>query len=134
MSYHLQLDRVVLSLDRNLGNKIVPDILRENGINCEIHDKHLAPDAPDTHWIELCSKAGWIAITKDNGLRHNPPARNAIDESSVMIFTVTAKNLTGEQMGNFLVTHMERILRFVSHTPRPFLATISASGTIARVK
>lgn len=53
MSSKQQPEKPILYLDRNFGSKIVPKLLRDAGIECEIHDDHLGQAAEDQEWIHL---------------------------------------------------------------------------------
>lgn len=133
MSSKSRHEKLILYLDRNLGSKIVPAVLRQAGIHCEIHDDHLPQDAADQKWIELCSKNNWIAITKDAQLKYNQPIKEAIESSTAGIIILTATNLTGVQLGELIVQAHEVILRFVKRTERPFLCKLNRLGKISAV-
>ncbi len=42
-----RLENIVFFVDRSLGEKIVPTLLREFGLNIESHSAHFVQDAPD---------------------------------------------------------------------------------------
>ena len=134
MSSRSQHERVTLYLDRNLGSKIVPSVLKREEIPFEIHDDHLDQNAPDEDWIELCARNGWVALTQDTKLKHNPLALAAIQISTAAIFTIRFRRVTGTLMGELIAEFYIDICRFCGKTMRPFLATISRSGHIARIK
>ena len=96
-------NELIIYLDRNLGSKIVPEALQKANIRFEIHDDHLAPDAPDEDWVRLCSEKRWIAITKDARIRYNAHIRKSIQDSQAGIFILKANNHTGAQNGELLV-------------------------------
>ena len=46
--------------DRNMGKHVIADALRAAGSSVELHDDHLAPDAPDEDWIALVGTNAWL--------------------------------------------------------------------------
>lgn len=118
----------------NMGRNIVPEILSREQIPHEIHTEHLPDDAADQDWIELCSREGWIGITKDLRLKYNSYITQVIKRSPVAIFGISTKNLTGQQMGELLVKAYPKICKFVTGNKKPFLATLSINGNISKVK
>ena len=130
MSSKSQPNTPTLYLDRNLGSKIIPGILKSHGIPCEIHDEHLPQDAADPEWINLCSDKNWIAITRDAKIRYNSVILDAIKNSHVGIFILTSKTLTGEEQAQVIVKAYKKIAKFQVTHPRPFVARISQQGKI----
>jgi len=124
----------VIYLDRNFGSKIVPTILRNAGIECEIHDDHLKQDAKDEEWIDLCSKNSWLAITKDSQIKYNAPIKQAIKNSNCGIVIFTARDLTGEQLGELLIKHFNKIVKFYNKNKIPFVGRLTKNGQMSLVK
>jgi predicted nuclease of predicted toxin-antitoxin system len=120
-------------LDRNFGSKIVPGILRKANILCQVHDDCLAVDAADEEWVRLCSEKNWIAITKDAQIKYNELIRTSIQKSTVGIFILKAKNLTGDQIGELIVKAYPTILKYIKKTKRPFVASIHSNGSISSI-
>lgn len=127
-------DDFVLYLDRNLGNHIIANALREAGRRVEIHDDHLPIDAPDEDWIELVGQKDWIAVTKDKNIRYRIGEINAIKFFKARVIVVRAKNATGSDIAELLVCYYERVRRFSLRTPAPFVAGIDRSGSISHYK
>ena len=123
-------DYTTLFLDRNLGTRIVPEILCAQGIPYEIHDEHLAQNAPDEDWVGLCSNKRWIAITPDSNLERNSPVQSAARKSKIAIFVIPMAGSTGEEKGKFIALHYDNIMKFSRRTRRPFLAKITKDGHI----
>lgn len=69
-----------LFLDRNLGKHAIANRLRSEGMAVEVHDDHLAPDAPDEDWIALVGCKNWLAITKDRNIRYRTAELEAISK------------------------------------------------------
>jgi hypothetical protein len=65
-------------IDRSIGKKIFPGILREAGILVEVHDDHFAQDEEDAIWIPEVAKRGWISVTTDKRIRTRPQEKQAV--------------------------------------------------------
>ena len=57
------LEEPVYFVDRSLGKRVIAERLRDEGIKVEVHDDHLAQDAPDEEWVRLAADRGWVART-----------------------------------------------------------------------
>ena len=126
------LDEPVYFLDRSLGRNVVADLLRARGMTVEIHDDHLAQDAPDEEWIALVGRRRWVAVTKDRNIRYRTGELEAVRRRSARVLVLRMKDATGAEMAELLVRSRRRIIRFVSRTPAPFVAGIARSGSISR--
>lgn len=126
-----QPDKIVLFLDRNLGNRVIARALRDAGHPVEIHDDHLPVDAPDEDWIKLISSREWIGVTKDKRIRYRIAEISAIKEYGARVLIIRAKNQTGPELAEILVKYYSRIQRFVARENAPFIAGINRSGTIS---
>lgn len=123
---------VPVYLDRNLGKHVIAEALRTAGYPIEIHDDHLAPNAPDEDWIALVANKAWLAITKDKNIRYRFGEIAAIKEHGAMVLVVRAKNATGQELATLLEEAMPAIQRFARKTPAPFVAGIDRSRRITR--
>lgn len=119
-----------LFLDRNLGRHIIADRLRSEGMKVEVHDDHLASDAPDEDWIALVGRNHWVAITKDKNIRYRVAELEAIRKHSAQIIVIRAKNATGADIAALLVKGRRRLVRFATITPSPFVGGMYGSGVI----
>lgn len=126
-----QPDSFVLYLDRSLGKHVIADALREAGQSVEVHDDHLAIDAPDEEWIELVARRNWIALTKDKNIRYRFAEIEAIKKHKARVVVIRAKNATGAELAEILVKSLQRIQRFAHGTAAPFVAGIDRSGKIS---
>ncbi len=123
-------DGLVYFIDRSLGKHLIVDALRAAGARVEVHDDHLARDAPDEEWIALVGERGWIAVTKDKNIRYRANEIAAIKLHRARVLVLRAKNATGGDMADLLVGAQRRIERFVASSSVPFVAGIDRSGRI----
>ena len=121
-----------LFLDRSLGRNVVADRLRAEGMAVEIHDDHLAQDAPDEEWIALVGRRRWVAVTKDRNIRYRAGELEAVRRNAARVLVLRMKDATGAEMAALLIRARRRLARFASRTPAPFVAGIARTGSIAR--
>jgi hypothetical protein len=120
---------LVLFVDRSLGNKVVANALRLAGVHVEIHDDHFPATAPDEDWLGDVGQRGWVALTKDRGIRYRAPALAAIRLSAVRMFVLTAGDLQGSEMAAIFVQALPHIRRLTRRQTAPFIARITKTGT-----
>jgi len=100
------------------------------GFKVEIHSDHFRGDAPDTEWLAEVGKRDWVVLTKDVQIRRRHLERNALLNAGVAAFILTSGNLKGEEMGEIFVRARNRMLKFLTKYPRPFIATVTKSGEV----
>ena len=125
-----QPDPPVFFIDRALGNRTVPRILRNAGFLVQIHSNHFAHDAPDIEWLTEAGKRGWVVLSKDKAIRKRRIEREALLNANVAAFILTSGNLTGEEMGKIFVRARSRMLRCLSKYQRPFMAAVTRDGKV----
>jgi hypothetical protein len=63
-----------LFLDRSLGRKKVPELLRAEGIRLITLAEHYGipndETIADTEWLQLCGERSWLAVMKDDRIRY----------------------------------------------------------------
>ena len=119
-------------LDRNMGKHVIADALRAAGSSVELHDDHLAPDAPDEDWIALVGRNAWLAITKDKNIRYRAAEIEAIKQHRAKVYVVRAKNATGTDIADILVSGRVKIQQFARKNRPPFVAGIDRSGRFTK--
>ena len=124
---------LTLFLDRNLGKNIIADGLRSAGIDVEVHDDHLPPDAPDEEWVALVGRKDWVAVTRDRNVRYRRAELASIEEHSARVIVIRMKNATGPEISELLVGAVRKIAGFVERTAAPFVAAMYRNGTLKRI-
>ena len=100
-------------------------------MHVEVHDDHFAPDTPDAAWLRVVGERGWVVLTKDERIRRRPLEREALLTAGVRAFALTARRLTGPEMGQAFARArgaMENLLR--RRRQRPFIATVTRHGRV----
>jgi hypothetical protein len=121
-------------LDRSLGRRVVPEALRAIGWTIRtMHEVYGArdEDVPDVEWLERCGREGWVALSKDKNIRHNPLERAAVEAHAVRMFVIASGRLTGGQQAERFVVNAERILDACEERG-PFIYVVHSHG-IARL-
>jgi hypothetical protein len=67
---------LVFFVDRSLGQKVIAEKLRENGLKVEIHDDHFPQDALDEHWIAEVAAGRFILAHRSRAARAEPARRD----------------------------------------------------------
>ena len=77
-------------LDRNLGNRKLPQALREYGIDCitlgEYFGEKNGQKVQDPEWLLLVANENWVAFTKDKRIRNWPSERDTIIKHKIKCF------------------------------------------------
>jgi hypothetical protein len=77
----------------------------------------------DDEWIAYAGEQGWIALTKDPSIiRHHT---DALAASTLRVFALNNANLTGSQMAERYVRHLNRILRLANKSG-PYVYEVGA--------
>ena len=125
----------VIFVDRAFGAHIVPNRLREAGIEIVAYaETDLAPNADDEEWFELCARNGWVAVTKDRAVARRELQTEQIMNAGAMVYFLTTASMTGENQARVLIAASRRILRIAraGTPPPPLMGRISPFGN-ARV-
>ena len=81
----------------------VPEALRQAGMRVEIHDDHFPPDAEDADGLRIVGQRGWAVLTKDERIRRRPLERRALIDAGVCAFALTARRMSGSDIGQAFV-------------------------------
>jgi predicted nuclease of predicted toxin-antitoxin system len=126
----IQPQSVVFFIDRCLGSRRIPEVLRGAGITVEAHDDHFNKGAQDVDWLPEIGKKGWIVLTKDASIGKNFLERITVARAHIKMFTFASQSLSGEEMVTILLKAIVPMQEFVRKHPAPFIAKIYGDGTI----
>lgn len=104
--------------------------MREEGMQCEVHDDYLSPKASDEEWLKFASEKGWIAITKDKGIKRRKLFLHYLEEYSGRVLVITTKKQKAENMIECLLKGKNRIENFIKKNDAPFIVSISLNGML----
>ena len=103
-----------LFVDRSLGRKRVPELLRASGLRLVTLAEHYGMPADesvaDTEWLELAGTRGWAVFMKDGRIRGRASERVVVETFAVRCFCISRQDLTAEQMAARSLAHLDAIV------------------------
>jgi PIN like domain len=114
-----------LFLDRSLGRKKVPELLRAEGLRLVTLAEHYGipndETVEDVEWLQLCGDRGWFAIMKDDRIRYVGAERRALVESAVRAAVITNANLPAPEMAERIIRALTDLATICGEREGPFL-------------
>jgi len=104
--------------------------MRQAGIRVEVHQDHFPAGDKDQEWLLAVGKRKWIVLTKDQKIRYRAPELAAVQSSGVRLFTLTAKDVQGEEMAAIFLRAMPAIRRLITKQKAPFIAKVTRSAAV----
>ncbi len=118
-----------LFLDRSLGRRQVPALLRDAGLRlhtlAEVYGVPADEAVADTEWLELAGQREWPVLMKDERIRYRPSERAAVVAHRVQAFCLTGGNLRSAAMAEQYLAVMGDLAQACTR-PGPFLYAVSA--------
>ena len=108
-------------------------MLRSAGADVRVHDDLFEQDETDERWLSEVGRRGWVVLTKDSRIRYRSLERDALINAGVRAFVLTARDMTGHEMGESFVRALARMIAFARRVRGPFIARVSRTGTVAIV-
>jgi predicted nuclease of predicted toxin-antitoxin system len=125
-------ESLVFFVDRSLGRHVMPNALRDAGVQVELHDDHFSQNAQDQVWLAEAGKRGWVVLTKDKHLRYRAVETNALMSAKVRAFVLTARSdLSGAEIGQIFVKALPAMKRLCATGSGPFVAHVSRDGSVS---
>jgi hypothetical protein len=119
-----------LFLDRSLGRRQVPELLRGAGLQLqtlsEVYGIPADEDVSDVTWLELAGSQGWPVLMKDERIRYRAAERDALVAHGVKAFCLTSGNLRAAEMAEHFLAVLDQIADACA-LPGPFLYAVSGS-------
>jgi len=120
-----------LFLDRSLGRRQVPDLLRAAGLRlhtlAEVCGIPADETIADVDWLAMAGREGWVVLMKDDRIRYRPVERAAVIDHRVRAFCLTSGNLRARDMAALYLAVLDRLAAACTE-PGPFLFTVSRAG------
>lgn len=123
-----------LFIDRDTWSRALDAALREAAIPFESHKDHFAIDAADTEWIHFVGSAGWLALTRDQRIRHRPNEIAAVRDAALHLFVLTSGNLSAADTGRIVVRAWPAILRAAADRRPPAVWSVSREAQVRLLK
>jgi hypothetical protein len=120
-----------LFLDRSLGRRQVPDLLRAAGLRlhtlAEIYGIPVDETIDDVDWLARAGNEGWAVLMKDERIRYREAERVALINHNVRAFCLTSGNLRAADMAQLYLDGLLKLTAACAE-PGPFLFVVSRSG------
>ncbi len=119
-----------LFLDRSLGRKKVPALLRVAGLRLVTLAEHYGVPADegiaDEEWLQLSGEQGWAVFMKDTRIRYNPAEREAVKAHAVQCFCLASQSISAADMASRFLNNLDAITAACAE-PGPFIYAIHAN-------
>lgn len=120
-----------LFLDRSLGRRQVPDLLRAAGLRlrtlAEVYGIPADETIADIDWLTRAGREGWVVLMKDERIRYRLVERMALVDHQVRAFCLTSGNLRAAEMAQLYIAVLDKLAAACAD-PGPFLYVVSRSG------
>lgn len=121
----------LLFIDRSLGRRQVPDLLRAAGLRlhtlAEVYGIPADETIADVDWLARAGREGWVVLMKDERVRYRPAERVALIDHGVRAFCLTSGNLRAAEMAQLYLGVLDKLVAACA-APGPFLYVVSRSG------
>lgn len=127
-----EFEEFKLLLDETLAGKSIVNGLREKGIPAVPLQQVAQRGISDEEVAETLGRhSDFILLTRDRDFRYHTSVKERLQAMSAGVFVITsAGNKTGKQIVELVADAWNRMLKFTSHTPRPFVAKVTGKGKV----
>jgi hypothetical protein len=116
-----------LFIDRSLGRKKVPTILRSVGLRlrtlAEVYGVPADQGIQDVEWLERAGTEGWAVFMKDAAIATNPAEIAAVKEFAVRCFTLARQDIAAHRMAAWFLNSLDDIV-LACGQPGPFVYAV----------
>ena len=125
------MDQPRFFIDRSLGRRQVPLLLRDNGWSVITLAEHYGIPADetvaDTEWLRPAGVNGWPVLMKDDRIRYRAAEREALLSHDVRAFCLTSGNLTAAEMAGSLIIQRDQIWQ-LAQEPGPAVFAVTRNS------
>lgn len=118
-------------VDRSLGRRQVPDLLRAAGLClhtlAEVYGIPADEAVADVDWLARAGQQGWAVLMKDERIRYRPAERAALIDHRVRAFCLASGNLRATEMAQLYLDVLDKLVAACG-APGPFLFVVTRSG------
>ena len=124
-------DGFAFVVDENLGRRI-PTGMRGFGESVRFLVDEFGLGVADVDWLPQVGKRGWIVITRDQQMLHQPAERQAILDNDVGVFWLDGGRLPRCQLIQQLVRSWPQIKETAKRLSGAFWYRVSPTGSTIR--
>jgi len=111
-------------LDATHQAKITAKLLRDAGVNVEVHKRYFLADAPDPEWIADCAHRDWAIISGDKGIEYDGVNRRAVITARAKVFILSDTTSRCVDWAAALVVARHKILKIAAENIGPFYCKV----------
>lgn len=115
----------VFFIDRDLGTRTFPAVLRAAGITLVLHDEVFpaAQKVPDHEWLRYTAERRLVAVSHDAKIRYTSASRDDILRFGARLLILKGKAPHAAMARSFVLTY-PAIERFLERHEPPFIAKV----------
>jgi hypothetical protein len=117
-----------LFVDRSLGRKRVPAILRAAGLRLTTLAEHYGIPADETvadvQWLKDATALGWVCLMKDAAIVRNDAEKGVVVAVGARCFCLSRQSLPAAVMAGWYLAALHEIIEAVATTSPPFLYAV----------
>lgn len=133
MSLPKPLPDLTFFVDRSLGRKKVPTILRAAGLKlhtlAEVYGLPDDQEVKDPIWLARAGKEGWPVLMKDSGISRDPFEKQTVIRNGVRCFCLISGKATAQEMAGWVLSALSEIA-LACHDPGGFIYAIHRSEIV----
>ena len=134
MSLPKPLPDLTFFIDRSLGRKKVPAILRVAGLRlntlAEVYGTPEDEQVKDPAWLARAGAEGWPVLMKDSGISKDPFEKHTVTQHGVRCFCIGNGKLSAQEMAGWILSALGEIA-LACNEPGGFIYTINRNGLVA---
>jgi PIN like domain len=119
-----QPEEPIYFIDRNLGRKRLPSLLKKVGMKVEVLHSYFPAETPDDEWIPKVVAKGWVILTGDKAIETDPINLKAVEESAAKVFITADTNSKAEEWAAAVIVARRKIARTVEYNNGAFCVDI----------
>lgn len=123
-----------LFIDRCAWSRRLGEALKLADIPFIAHHERFAPACPDTEWLTVAGRKGWIVLTRDQAIRRKANELQAFRDAKVIMFALASGNATAEDTARLVVELYPKILRKARGAKPPTMFSVTLAGGINPVR
>ena len=108
---------------------MLPEALRARGLRVIARADRFPAGVTDPEWLTEAGAQGWLVLTKDKAIRHRTNELQALINSGVRAFVLSAGEMTGPEQAGLFGRIVPTLRKFVAELPSgPFVVRVSKDG------
>lgn len=121
-----------LFVDRSLGRRKVPNILRAAGLRLTTLAEHYGIPADekvaDVTWLTDATANGWVCLMKDAAIARNDAEKATVVAVGARCFCLARQSLSAEVMAGWFLAALDEMCDTVATVTPPFIYAVDRGG------